>query len=158
MEIKAKVVTFLILCCTAALFAEDFKTTDGKEYKDVTVTRPEPDGIVVRTKSGISKLYFTELPKEIQERFHYDPEKAREYQEGERQREKIQQLQTRYQELERQEDDLLLKIGEGEVGTYSGSPNPLRSQLPLLHHLLDEVRHEKDQVRKELEKAQREKQ
>jgi len=31
------------------------------------------------TKSGISKVYFTELPKEVQERFHYDPEKAAQY-------------------------------------------------------------------------------
>ncbi len=28
------------------------------------------------TKSGISKIYFTELPKEVQERFHYDPQQA----------------------------------------------------------------------------------
>jgi len=27
---------------------------------------------VLRTKSGISKLYFVELPKEVQERFHYN--------------------------------------------------------------------------------------
>ena len=53
--------------------AEDFKTVSGKEYKDVTVSRVEPDGIVVKTKSGISKVYFIELPKEVQERFHYVP-------------------------------------------------------------------------------------
>jgi hypothetical protein len=51
--------------------AEDFKTINGKEYKDATVSRVESDGIVLRTKSGISKLYFTELPKDVQERFHY---------------------------------------------------------------------------------------
>jgi hypothetical protein len=48
--------------------AEDFGTIQGKEYKDATVTRVEPDGIVVRTKGGVSKLYFSELPKEVQER------------------------------------------------------------------------------------------
>jgi hypothetical protein len=52
--------------------ADDFKTIDGKEYKNVTVSRVEPDGIVLKTKSGISKVYFVELPKEIQERFHYN--------------------------------------------------------------------------------------
>jgi hypothetical protein len=51
--------------------ADDFKTINGKEYKDATVSHVEPDGIVVRTKSGISKIYFTELPKDVQERFHY---------------------------------------------------------------------------------------
>jgi hypothetical protein len=30
----------------------------------------------VKTKSGITKLYFSELPKEVQERFRYDPAQA----------------------------------------------------------------------------------
>ena len=51
--------------------AEDFKTTNGKEYKDATITRVEGDGIVIKTKTGISKVYFTELSKDVQERFHY---------------------------------------------------------------------------------------
>src|SRR5262249_7493001 len=33
----------------------------------------EPDGIVLKTKSGIPKVYFVELPKEVQDRFHFDP-------------------------------------------------------------------------------------
>jgi len=59
--------------------ADDFKTIDGKEYKTAKVSRVELDGIVLRTKSGISKLYFTELPKEVQERFHYDAAKGNAY-------------------------------------------------------------------------------
>lgn len=55
--------------------ADDFKTINGKEYKNATVSRVEPDGIVVKTKSGISKIYFAELPKEVQQRFGHDPEK-----------------------------------------------------------------------------------
>ena len=51
--------------------AEDFKTTNGKEYKDATIMRVEGDGIVIRTKTGISKVYFTELSKDVQKRFHY---------------------------------------------------------------------------------------
>ncbi len=67
-----KLVLFLILCFTTVAIADDFKLTDGKEYKNVTVTRVEPDGIVLRTKSGISKIYFVELPRDVQERFHYN--------------------------------------------------------------------------------------
>ena len=52
--------------------ADDFKTTTGKECKNVTISRVEPDGIVLKGKSGITKVYFTELPKDVQERFHYD--------------------------------------------------------------------------------------
>ena len=73
---NTRVLTLLILSLTAAAFSEDFKTVNGKEYKDATITRVEPDGIVVKTKSGMSKVYFAELPKEVQERFHYDPQSA----------------------------------------------------------------------------------
>ena len=55
--------------------ADDFKTINGKEYKNAEVSRVEADGIVLITKSGISKLYFTELPKEVQLRFGYDAAK-----------------------------------------------------------------------------------
>jgi hypothetical protein len=45
-------------------------------YKDAKIRRVEADGIAVRTKSGISKIYFVELPKDVQEQFHYDPAKT----------------------------------------------------------------------------------
>lgn len=64
--------TLAILSLLGSLaLAEDFKTVSGKVYKDATITRVETDGIVLRTKTGISKIYFVELPKNIQERFHY---------------------------------------------------------------------------------------
>jgi hypothetical protein len=75
---KTAVVILVALSASIAL-ADDFKTVEGKEYKNVTVTRVEPDGIVLSSKSGISKIYFTELPKEVQERFHYDSTKAAAY-------------------------------------------------------------------------------
>jgi len=53
--------------------AEDFKTINGKEYKDATVTRVEGDGIVLRTKTGISKVYFFELSQDLQKRFRPSP-------------------------------------------------------------------------------------
>src|SRR6266705_3435963 len=74
-----KILAFLILCFASVALAADFKTIDGKEYKNVTVSRVEPDGIVLITSSGISKVYFREVPKEVQERFHYDAAKAAAY-------------------------------------------------------------------------------
>jgi len=35
--------------------------------------------IVLTSKSGVSKVYFTDLPKDIQVRFGYDPQKATAY-------------------------------------------------------------------------------
>jgi thiol-disulfide isomerase/thioredoxin len=74
-----KISTFVILCFASVALADDFKAIDGKEYKNVTVSRVEPDGIMLMSKSGISKVYFTELPKEVQERFHYDAAQATAY-------------------------------------------------------------------------------
>src|SRR6476620_101353 len=72
MNPRNTIIAILATLSAASLaLADDFKTIDGKEYKDATVTRVEPDGIVVRMKSGIVKLYFSELPKEVQERLDH---------------------------------------------------------------------------------------
>jgi chromosome segregation ATPase len=198
--VNTRLATVLILSFAAAAFPEDFKTVNGKEYKDATITRVEPDGIVVKTKSGITKVYFAELPKEVQERFHYDQQRASAYsaeqaanytayqkqqEDAQREREdaaaknnailaqqeaaknQTQVLQARYDELQKQEDDLLRQIGEAKQpgpAYYGGKnnrtllhhPNPQKSQLPLLQSHLSDVRREKTEVRKQLEKAQRE--
>jgi hypothetical protein len=75
---KATLTLLAALSASMAL-ADDFKTINGKEYKNVTVKRVEPDGIVVSSKSGILKIYFTELPKEVQAQFGYDAKKAAAY-------------------------------------------------------------------------------
>ena len=193
---SAKILTLFILCFTSAAVAEDFTTVNGKEYKEATVTRVDPDGIVVKTKSGITKVYFTELPRQVQERFHYDSAKAASYsseqtanytayqkQQEETQRQQAeadaknkaifeqqqaatnhsQALQVRYNELEKQEDDLLLQISQAKQPgpeyrkgkSVHHQPNPQKFRLPLLESHLKDVRHEKAEVRKQLEKAQR---
>jgi hypothetical protein len=193
---STKVLTFLILCSTSAVFAEDFKTVNGKEYKDATITRVEPDGIVVKTNSGVTKIYFAELPRDVQEHFHYDSGKAASYsaeqaanytayqkqqEETRRQQQtadaksnaalavqqaatnRTQALQSRYGELQKQEDDLLLQIGQAKQPgpeyrqgkSVRHQPNPQKSQLPLLQSHLSDVRREKSEVKKQLEKTQR---
>jgi hypothetical protein len=67
---KATIVILATLFVAPAV-AEDFKTVRGKIYKDATISHVEADGIVLKTKSGISKVYFVELPKDVQERFHH---------------------------------------------------------------------------------------
>ena len=194
-----KVLPFLMLCSVSVAQADDFRTITGKEYKNATVSRIEPDGIVLTNKAGISKVYFTELPKDVQERFGYDSQRAADYSaqqsagldqarkeqaetlrreaeatqkanqyqaEQQTRQNELRALQSRYEELQRQEDDLLLRIGEAKKPgpayfggknnkTVRHSPNPQAPQLPLLQSHLKDVRHEKDQVRKQLEKAQR---
>src|SRR5437879_12611350 len=71
--ISATVLAFAVL---QFALAEDFKTIHGKEYKNAEVSRVEADGIVIRTKTGISKIYFIELHKDIQERYRPSPAKT----------------------------------------------------------------------------------
>lgn len=71
MNAQKTTIAILMTLFVSLAFAEDFKTVSGKIYKDATVTRVEADGIVIKTKTGISKIYFVELPKDVQERFHY---------------------------------------------------------------------------------------
>jgi hypothetical protein len=70
---------FLILCFGSLAFADDFKTIDGKEYKNAKVSRVEPDGIVITFSGGIVKIPFTELSPELQTKYGYDKEKAAEF-------------------------------------------------------------------------------
>jgi len=74
-----KILNCLIVCFASVAFADDFKLIDGREYKGATVSRVEPDGIVLRTNAGIAKVYFIELPKEDQERFRYNAANAAAY-------------------------------------------------------------------------------
>ena len=61
----------LAVLFTSLALAEDFKTVSGTVYKDATVSRIDADGIELKTKTGISKVYFTELPQDVQERFNW---------------------------------------------------------------------------------------
>ena len=71
MNPRKTTITILAMLSASLALAEDFKTVSGRVYKDATISHVEADGIVLRTKSGISKVYFVELPKDVQERFHY---------------------------------------------------------------------------------------
>jgi hypothetical protein len=53
-------IVILIVCFASIALADDFKTVDGKEYKNATVSRVEPDGIVVKFSGGIVKIRVVE--------------------------------------------------------------------------------------------------
>jgi hypothetical protein len=80
LPIKMKALTFLLLCFASVALADDFKTIDGKEYKNATVSRVEPDGIVITFSGGIVKVPFTELSPEIQKKYGYDSQAAADFQ------------------------------------------------------------------------------
>jgi hypothetical protein len=61
----------LIVCFASIAVADDIKTLHGKEYKNATVSRVEPDGIVIKFTGGIVKLAFVELPEETRNKYGY---------------------------------------------------------------------------------------
>jgi hypothetical protein len=76
MNPRKTTIAILAVLSTSLALADDFKTINGTEYKNATVSRVESDGIMLKSKSGITKVYFTELPKEVQQRFNYNPQQA----------------------------------------------------------------------------------
>jgi len=79
-EMKAPPLLIVAVCFASIALADDFKTIDGKEYKNVTVSRVEPDGIVITFSGGIVKIPFIELSPEIQKKYGYNPAAAADYQ------------------------------------------------------------------------------
>jgi hypothetical protein len=131
-------------------------TINGREYKNAEVSRVESDGIVLRTKSGISKVYFTELSKEVQERFHYDPEKAaaghademaavqqtnQEIEESNKQRREAEQqkaLENRLSQLQQQEEKLVEQIRRADIATTAQQTDAGAAEINLLRHGTEE--------------------
>jgi len=64
--------------------SEELVTNNGKHYQNFTISRIEPDGLVLVTNSGIEKVLFTDLPESVQEEFDYDPAKAAQFQADEK--------------------------------------------------------------------------
>ena len=61
----------------ASLRAEDWKTTDGKVYQNVTVVKSEPDAVTILYRDGGALVPLANLPADLQKRFNYDPAKAK---------------------------------------------------------------------------------
>jgi hypothetical protein len=92
---------FLILCFGSPAFADDFKTINGKEYKNVTVSRVEPDGIMIKFSGGIVKIPFTELSPEIQKKYGYDSQAAGAYSAGQNEQQAALAQQRKAEEQQR---------------------------------------------------------
>jgi hypothetical protein len=75
-----KTLAIAILSLASVVLADDFKTTGGKEYKNVKVSRVEPDGIVITFSGGIVKIPFAEMSPDIQKSYGYDPAAAADFQ------------------------------------------------------------------------------
>jgi hypothetical protein len=95
-------IVLLIIAMVQLVGAEDIETLKHQTYKGATVTRVEPDGIVLTYNTGIVKIPFTELSEQYQKRFGYDAEKAKAFAEAdaEAQRNLAAQLRLELQKAE----------------------------------------------------------
>ena len=74
----------LILACTLSSLANEIpadayeilSTVEGKDYREVTVTKVEPDGLRIRHRTGLAKLKFSDLSPDIQKKYHYNQQAA----------------------------------------------------------------------------------
>ncbi len=66
----------LVLTALPAL-AEDWVTTDGTKYQNVRVVRVEDDAITIIYKDGGALVPLFKLPPALQQKYDYDPVKAK---------------------------------------------------------------------------------
>ena len=70
-------VAVLSATCGVSLWAEDWTTTDGKVYQNVTVVKSEFDAITILYRDGGALVPLAKLPPDLQKRFNYDPVQAK---------------------------------------------------------------------------------
>ena len=75
--IKALFLAFALALYSTSAFAEDWTTTDGVKYQNVKVIRVEDDAVTILYKDGGALIFLFKLPPALQQRFDYDPVKAK---------------------------------------------------------------------------------
>lgn len=75
--VKVIFLIFALALCSTNLFAEDWTTTDGTKYQNVEVIRVEDDAVTILYKDGGALVFLNKLPAALQQRFDYDPVKAK---------------------------------------------------------------------------------
>jgi len=75
--VKAIYIVIALGICSSTAWAEDWTTTDGTKYQDVRVIRVEDDAITILYKDGGALIPILKLPPKLQQKFDYDPVKAK---------------------------------------------------------------------------------
>jgi hypothetical protein len=72
------ILALLLAACGIAQAQINFTFTnlEGRVYSNTTVTSTNAESIVVSWDTGLSRIYFTNLPESVQKRFHYDSANA----------------------------------------------------------------------------------
>jgi len=110
------------LLFVSSLYAEDFTTIDGKKYQNVTLSRVEPDGLVVIAEDGILKIPFLKLSKEVQAKYGYDAAQAAEFSKA--------VAKTQHENFVQQVEDLQRLEAQRVAEASTPDPGSLRPDFP----------------------------
>ena len=69
----------LALCAVSPTFGDVITNNAGQVFNVKKIVRTEPDGITIMHDTGLVKLFFWELPEDIQAKYGYDPATASRY-------------------------------------------------------------------------------
>jgi len=77
MLLRAIIFTMVLAALFNLTHAEDWTTTDGKTYQQVKVVKIDDDAVMILDEDGGALVPLAVLPPDLQQRFHYDPAKAK---------------------------------------------------------------------------------
>ena len=72
------ILVFACALCGPAI-SDDLILPNGKTFQNYKIKRTEPDGITIEYATGVAKIFFWDLTSEMQQKYNYDPLKARAY-------------------------------------------------------------------------------
>jgi translation elongation factor P/translation initiation factor 5A len=75
--VKLRLLILLLALVALPVVAEDWTTTDGTKYQNVRVIRVEDDAVTIIYKDGGALVFLYKLPAGLQQKFDYDPVKAK---------------------------------------------------------------------------------
>jgi len=75
--VKVILWAFALALISTSAFAEDWTTSDGTNYQNVRVIRVEDDAITILYKDGGALIPLFKLSPVLQQRFDYNPIKAK---------------------------------------------------------------------------------
>ncbi len=76
-KVKLPLLALVLTLIALPVVAEDWTTTDGTKYENVRVIRVEDDAVTILYKDGGALVPLFKLPPTLQQKFDYDPVKAK---------------------------------------------------------------------------------
>jgi hypothetical protein len=122
--VKAIILAFSLALTSTSAFAEDWMTTDGTKYENVKVIRVEADAVTILYKDGGALVPLFKLPPPLQQRFKYDPKKAKAAMEA---RAKADATNAKELQAEMEQADVIKRqeqIKDAEAKGQTNAPTP----------------------------------